>query len=244
MAHFRPPRRTERGNSMKKGIPLILGLMVSVLILTSFLSAVNSEILIAKNATLVIKPQPVVASGVTISELDPEKYDSMIHSFQAPNDAVIFESGQNNMNEVDARHSDERLLSTASDEATNVETTDEPANEDKLVHSNVILSESPDTTDNDTVYTVQAGSYTQRFNAELKYKSIIHSMNASDLDNLRIENVGEHYTVRLGRFDHYVTAMKFLNAMNSRLPSAIVLKAYIKNERIVKLYNDRLLAEN
>ena len=200
---------------MRKGVIIFLGALVACLMLTTFLSAVNSEIIIARNAALVVASQPVIASDTTISALEPEQYDSMINSFQADNDAVIAESNQTN----DLPDSSEAGLEQALPDGPVVK---EP--------------------DGNTVFTVQAGSYTYRFNAENKYKSLIHDMDAADLDQLRIEKVGDYYTVRLRRFDHYATAMKFLNAMNSRLSSAIVLEAYIKNERIVALHDNALLA--
>ena len=69
--------------------------MVAALMLTSFLSAVHSEIVIAKNAVLVIKSQPVIASDTTISEIKPEKYDSMIKGFYLDEDSDTTESDQN-----------------------------------------------------------------------------------------------------------------------------------------------------
>ena len=200
---------------MRKGITIFLGALVASLMLTSLLSAVHSEIIIAKNAALVVRSQPAIASDTTLSALEPEQYDSMINSFEADNDAVVPESEQNN----DLRDSSEAVLEQA-------------------------LPDAPDVKgpDNNTVFTVQAGSYTYKVNAENKYKSLIHDLNAADLDQLRIEKVGDYYTVRLGRFEQYGTAMKFLNAMNSRLSSSIVLEAYIKNERIVALHDNALLA--
>jgi hypothetical protein len=294
---------------MKKGIPIFLGLIVAVLMLTSFISAVSSEIMIAKNAVLAVQSHPVIASDATISALEPETYDAMIDSYNADKHAFVPESDQNSdradssetgmepampvssdfqepddttaaalVNESDSGNSNDPLLPATSDEAGTVQKTNraapaastiqinDPVNADnsektikadaapeqdgpsplyaslKIRNDNVIEPASPVTTDNNTVFTVQAGSYCNRFLAEIKYKSIIHNMNAADLDNLRIEKVGDYYTVRLGRFDHYVTAMKFLNAMNSKLSSAIVLKAYIKNERIVAQHDNALLA--
>jgi hypothetical protein len=264
---------------MKKTVPIFLGVIVASLMLTSFLSAVNSEIIIANNAVLVVTSQPVIASDTTISALEPEKYDSMIDSFHADNNTVIPEYDQNNdltdssetgleqvmpdipdtkepegntraalVNESDAGISNEALKPDDSDKTIETEAPqqqDSPASLYTAVeinNDNVIESESPATADNNTVFTVQAGSYADRVNAGKKYKSLIRNMNDADLDNLRIEKVGEYYTVRLGSFDHYVTAMKFLNAMNSRLSSAIVLNANIKNERIVKLHNNAMLA--
>lgn len=251
---------------MKNGVTILLGALAAALMLTSFISAVNSEIIVASNAALVVRSKPVIASDTTMQELEPEKYDSMIHSFHAVEDAAIPGSDQNSDpagssetamkpagpavpdNEDDSVKSDNALHADDSENITDAETAPEQETRDQPHAAaapndgNVIMHEAPGIPDNHTVFTVQAGSYTYRSNAENKYASLIHDMNSSDLDHLRIEKVGEYYTVRLGRFDHYVTAMKFLNAMNSKLSSAIVLKAYIKNERIVEPRSNALLA--
>jgi hypothetical protein len=283
---------------MKKGIPIFLGVMVAALMLTSFLSAVHSEIIIAKNAALVVKSQPVIASDTTISEIEPDKYDSMIKSFYLDDDSGIPESDQSKeladssatkdeqslpavtdtnepesnttaalINEMTNHDSAGTLPPGASDEASDDEITATPANEDSSEknadalpdtksdetfetealpeqdvpalllaavedNNNGIEAKSHDMNDNNEVFTIQAASYTDRTSAEVHYNSLIQNMNETDLDNLRIEKVGKYYTIRLGSFKHYVTAMKFLSTMNSRLSSAIVLKAYIKKERI------------
>jgi hypothetical protein len=252
MANLRPPSRAKRGNSMKKTVTIFLGVMVAALMLTSFLSAVNSEIIIAKNTALVVTSQPVIASDTTFSALEPEKYDSMIKSFYLDEASEIDEGGDvattaAPAHEDSAVKSADALSAAESDETIEAEALPEqdvPALLLAAVEDNNsgIETESPGITDNSTVFTVQAGSYTDRINAEEHYNSLIQNMNPTDLDNLRIEKVGKYYTIRLGKFEHYVTAMKFLNSMNSRLSSAIVLKAYIKNERIVELHNNAMLA--
>ena len=265
---------------MRKGVTIFLGVLVAALMLTSLLSAVHSEMMIAKNAALVVRSHPVLASDVTLSELEPEKYDAMIHSFQADNTTVLPESGQNSdladTSETGLEQAipaspaleepggnttaaDAHAASTAVDDAVHADDSDKTIEAEamprqkmpaplyaavEISNDSAIESAPPDTNDNNIVFTIQAASFTNKVNAENKYKSIIHDINGAALDNLRIEKVGDYYTVRLGRFDHYVTAMKFLNAMNSRLSSAIVLKAYIKNERIIALHNSALLAGN
>ena len=59
-----------------------------------------------------------------------------------------------------------------------------------------------------------------------------------NLHLLRIEKVGKYYSVRLGKFDNYETAKKYLQDVRLRLSEAIILKANIKDERIIRLYEE------
>ena len=91
-----------------------------------------------------------------------------------------------------------------------------------------------------TIYTIQTGSHTKKANAEEEFNSILQVLNKKELDYLRIEKIGKYHTVRFGKFENYATAEKFSQAIKLRLSSAIILKAYIKKERIIKLYTDSL----
>jgi cell division protein FtsN len=93
-----------------------------------------------------------------------------------------------------------------------------------------------------TYFTIQAGSYLLSNNARNRFESLIDKLDSSNLDGLRIEQVGQYYTVRLGRFDDYDSAAQFLSSLNDRITSALVLDAYIKDKRIVKLYKQPILA--
>jgi hypothetical protein len=86
------------------------------------------------------------------------------------------------------------------------------------------------------IYTIQAGSLTKIVDAQKQFNSMLQSLNEKNLNLLRIEKVGEYYTVRLGKFENYIRAQKFLQKNQPQLLTAIILKAYIKNERIIKLY--------
>ena len=63
-------------------------------------------------------------------------------------------------------------------------------------------------------------------------------MSEKNLDYLKIEKVGKFYTVRLGKFEDSAAAEKFLQAINRQLPTVVILKAYIKKERIIRSYGD------
>jgi hypothetical protein len=87
------------------------------------------------------------------------------------------------------------------------------------------------------VYTIQTGSFISMEYAGNQFNYLVKSLNKKGLDYLRIERIGKYNAVRLGKFDSHAAAEKFLHANKSRLSKAIILDAYIKDERIKKLYN-------
>lgn len=91
-----------------------------------------------------------------------------------------------------------------------------------------------------TIYTIQIGSLNSLTEAEEHFDSTIRLLNENELDLLRIEKIGKDHihTVRLGKFENYKTAKILLQDIKPRISDAIILKAYIKNERIIKLYGD------
>lgn len=92
-------------------------------------------------------------------------------------------------------------------------------------------------------YTVQAGSYPSITEAEKCYKDLIGSLTEEQRDHLRIELVKGYYTVRVGRFDQIKPARKLLESVRKGYGSALILKAYIKEERIKKIYRREAAAE-
>jgi tetratricopeptide (TPR) repeat protein len=72
--------------------------------------------------------------------------------------------------------------------------------------------------------------------AQKQFKSIVQGLNEKNLDYLRIEKVGKFYTVRIGKFDDYDHAEKFLKTIKSQFSAALIRTAYIKDNRIIKLY--------
>ncbi|UCH80238.1 MAG: SPOR domain-containing protein [Nitrospiraceae bacterium] len=86
------------------------------------------------------------------------------------------------------------------------------------------------------VYTIQIESQPNVEDAQEQFNYLLRSLNKKDLKLLRIEKVGKYYTVRLGKFENYDTANKCIQENKSQLLEAIILKAHIKNERIVRLH--------
>ena len=86
-------------------------------------------------------------------------------------------------------------------------------------------------------HTISISSFSSIAPAEKQFESISKKLQEQELDHLRIEKIGKFYCVRLGKFDDRSGADKLLDAVKSNLPGATVMKAYIKDERIVKLYS-------
>ncbi|UCH80564.1 MAG: PilZ domain-containing protein [Nitrospiraceae bacterium] len=88
------------------------------------------------------------------------------------------------------------------------------------------------------VYTIQIESLLNIEDAQNKFDDIIRSLSEKHLNTLRIEKVGKYYTLRLGKFENYETAGEILKDINPYFSEAIILKAYIKNERIINIMNN------
>jgi len=87
-----------------------------------------------------------------------------------------------------------------------------------------------------TIFTIQTGSFIKIEHAQKQFNSLVQTLNENDLDYLRIEKVGKFYSDRLGKFNNYTAAEKFLQAINHKVTGTMILKAYIKDDRIMKLY--------
>lgn len=83
-----------------------------------------------------------------------------------------------------------------------------------------------------TIYTIQTGSHTKKAVAEKEFNSILKALKNKKYDYLRIEKIGKYYAVRLGRFTDYYTAKQFMAKFS--LSKAVILDAYIKQERIIR----------
>jgi hypothetical protein len=87
-----------------------------------------------------------------------------------------------------------------------------------------------------TVYTIQTGSFTKISAAQKQFYSIMERLNGRERDYLRIEKVNNIYSVRLGKFEDYINAAEFLQTVRPQLSTVLILKAFIKDERIIRLY--------
>lgn len=85
-------------------------------------------------------------------------------------------------------------------------------------------------------YTIQTGSFIDEARAVGEFNLILQRLNKDELEYLRIERIGEYYTVRLGRFEDEGIAKEFHERIRVKLPDSIIVEAYIIEERIVKQY--------
>ncbi len=95
-----------------------------------------------------------------------------------------------------------------------------------------------------TIYTIQTGSFIKIERAQKQFDSIVQILNKRDLEYLRIEKVDKYYSVRLGNFKDYAIADKFLRANKRRLSPAVILNAYIKDERIIRLHQNTISSDS
>jgi peptidyl-prolyl cis-trans isomerase C len=94
------------------------------------------------------------------------------------------------------------------------------------------------------VYTIQTGSFESIDDAHKQFSSIVQELNDIRLDNLRIEKIGDFYSVRLGKFKAYSKAEQLNKAITPHFSQSYVLKAYITDERIVHLYKESSFEDN
>lgn len=87
------------------------------------------------------------------------------------------------------------------------------------------------------VYTIQAGSFNDMDSAWKLYDSIMNKLYQKDLAYLRIEKVGQYYAVRIGKFKERSHVEIFHENIKSQLATAMIMQAYIKEERVKKLHS-------
>ncbi len=86
------------------------------------------------------------------------------------------------------------------------------------------------------IYTIQAGSFSNAADAREQFDYVRTTVNREDTDYLRIEKVGQFYAVRIGRMEDRAGAEKLLRAIKPDLSAAIIMQAYIKDERIQRVH--------
>ncbi len=86
------------------------------------------------------------------------------------------------------------------------------------------------------VYTVQTGSFSRESVARAQFDLVMNALSSEQADYLRIEKVGELYAVRVGKFAEYAGSERLFRAVEHYIPSSLIMKAYIKDERIKKIH--------
>ena len=86
-----------------------------------------------------------------------------------------------------------------------------------------------------SIYTIQTGSFDSEAAAGKQFDSIVQGLDEKTLDSLRIETIGDFYSVRIGKFKGYSAAVKLMKIVKPRFSKAFIIEAYMKDERIIKL---------
>ncbi len=86
-------------------------------------------------------------------------------------------------------------------------------------------------------YTIQAATYLSIIEAEENYEMLYNRLSEEQRDYLRIELIkGKYYTLRIGKYSSYSEAQPLLKKVRESFPTAYIMKAYIKDERIKRMY--------
>jgi hypothetical protein len=85
------------------------------------------------------------------------------------------------------------------------------------------------------IYTIQTGSFLEITPANKQFNSMLRILNGKEFNYLRIEKVDKYYSVRLGWFTEYNVARQFHVTLKPKLSNAVILKAYIKKKRIIRI---------
>ncbi len=89
----------------------------------------------------------------------------------------------------------------------------------------------------ESVYTIQTGSFRDSQKAEKQFRIIKQSLEGAALRALRIERIRKFYAVRVGRFASLAEAEQFLSEHELSLEGAMVMKAYFIYERILLIHD-------
>ncbi len=96
----------------------------------------------------------------------------------------------------------------------------------------------------EAVYTIQTGAFSIEENALRQFDSISQKLNEEELYDLRIERRGRLNIVRIGKFENFTEAKKIFQVVKPLYPDAYILKGYIIDEKIIKLYSEKLPADD
>ncbi len=235
---------------MKKKILYSLTITLMALLLVSFKSAGSDPRVISpKTAALVVVSRPAMDSPVaSVKKTDVIRYELL--DTEENRGAYLDSDTSDNSNEMEENRADVQTQTEiteenvaevqteteiADDNTAEVEVFEQPEqiasiNKDELIEiKQAAIEHEPQ-----AIYTIQTGSFTYLNNALDRFTSIAEELNEKELDHLRIERVGEFNTVRLGKFEDLQSAGEFLSSIESRLTEAIIVNAYIKDNRIIQ----------
>ncbi|UCH82332.1 MAG: SPOR domain-containing protein [Nitrospiraceae bacterium] len=167
------------------------------------------------------------------------KYENAIQEIdKLSNELTALKSGNkcenNNIYAGEAELSD---ADTASDKTRTYDNDDtaqsvpEKANKKSTIASRPLRQKTEDIPE---IYTVQTGSFLDINRAMEQFNFIADHLHSKNYSNLRIEKIGKYYAVRLGKYNNDSSAERMLRKLIHDIKSPVVLKAYIKEDRIIK----------
>ena len=89
---------------------------------------------------------------------------------------------------------------------------------------------------NETLYTIQTGSFTILKNAQRQSDLLKLELDSAIYEHIRIEKIGKYYGVRFGKFKDRSIAMYSFKTILSRFPDALLLKFSANNENVDDVY--------
>ena len=105
----------------------------------------------------------------------------------------------------------------------------------------LISARSPDA--EDEYYSIQIASHGTLESAQRQFRILKKRLPDDDLAYLRVEKIGDLFSVRLGRFNDKESALSLLNRLRPQLPGAVILKVPIKDANIIDIYGEGLPAD-
>ncbi len=233
---------------MRNKILYYLTITLMAVLLVSFKSeGSDPRVISPKIAALVVVSRPVKDNPVaSVKRTDVIKYELL--GAEENKGAYLDSDISDNSNEMEENRSEVQTQTEITEEnmaeaQTQTEITDnntagvfEHPEEIASINKDGLIEIKQDAIEHEprAVYTIQTGSFTYIHYARDRFNSIAEELNDKELDHLRIEKVGEFNTVRLGKFEDLQSAGEFLSSIKSRLAEALILNAYIKDNRIIQ----------
>ncbi len=88
----------------------------------------------------------------------------------------------------------------------------------------------------ETIFTIQVASHRNTSAAQDEYDHIVRTLDRESLDFLRIEKIGQYYSLRLGKSKDRADMEALSKSITSQIPSHRIMDAYFIEERIIKIY--------
>jgi hypothetical protein len=166
-------------------------------------------------------PSPVAEDIIRQSTKEPAAKRAIVKELQ--NTIVKLEDGFSNSKIETQDNSDEYIIQTKPNKnINNIDNHHNKINIDDQLASRLI-------------YTIQTGSFLEITPANKQFNSMLRILNGKEFNYLRIEKVDKYYSVRLGWFTEYNVARQFHVTLKPKLSNAVILKAYIKKKRIIRI---------